>query len=57
MKKLLVEMTVKQAEMLGILRCESCGYPPNNHFEWGQRLCAHSNKCTGYVPGIRLPKP
>lgn len=54
-KLIKVEMTLEQAKKLGIVFCESCGYPPNNHFDFGKRLCAHTDKCKGYKQAIRLP--
>lgn len=53
--KLLIKMTLKQAKMLGIVRCKHCGYPPNNHFTHGKKVCAHA-PCPGYEQSIVLPK-
>lgn len=54
-KTYIVEMTEDQAKALGILVCESCGYPPNNHFDFEPFKCAHDPECTGLKPVIRLP--
>jgi hypothetical protein len=48
--ELVVALTMKEAYQLGIVRCASCGFPHNNHFDFGERVCAHSSKCTGWVP-------
>lgn len=50
-----VEMTRSQALKLGIVRCEHCRYPPNNHFDFGQKKCAHDGSCPGYKEQIFLP--
>jgi NTP pyrophosphatase (non-canonical NTP hydrolase) len=47
-------MTRGQAVSLGLIYCASCGYPPNNHFlDQKEKLCAHTNNCTGYVEAIK----
>lgn len=51
---LTVQMTLEQAEMLGIVKCKHCGYPRNNHFDHGKKVCAHV-PCLGYEQGIFLP--
>ncbi len=52
-----VTMTMNQALKLGIIKCASCGLPPNNHFmDQPGKPCAHDKSCTGYVPKIYLPK-
>lgn len=57
---MLIKLTRKEALSLGLLVCK-CGYPPNNHFDFGKKLCAHTNKCTGYKEKLRIgklvPKP
>jgi len=37
-----------RAKELGMLVCGSCGWPENNHFDHGDRKCAHV-KCAGWV--------
>ncbi len=46
-------MTRKQALELGFVVCQSCGYPPSSHFDHGNRTCAHTDKCTGYVEAYK----
>lgn len=36
----LFRASYKRLEELGLVFC-TCGHPPNNHFSWGQRSCAH----------------
>jgi hypothetical protein len=52
-KMIRLVLTQKQAERLGIVRCE-CGHPPNNHFDHDKRPCAHC-KCKEYRQVIKLP--
>ena len=47
-KSITIKLDKKEAEALGLLVCGSCGYPRNNHFSFGKKLCAHSNECKGY---------
>lgn len=49
-----VKMTRKQALQLGLVKCKSCGYPPNNHFDHEPFKCAHNLHCTGYEEIIVL---
>lgn len=55
-----VKLTMEQAVRLGIVKCASCGYPKNNHFDFGKKVCAHSVVCTGwktkFVVGRSLAK-
>jgi hypothetical protein len=51
--KLIVRMTQKQAEKLGIVFCK-CGHWPTQHFKDGTGACAHCG-CTRYRQVIRLP--
>lgn len=53
----------------GMLVCDNCGFPPNNHFDFphhdyetdkeypigdfGRGGCAHDSKCTGYKERLR----
>lgn len=55
MKPVRIQMTKKQAMELGLLVCE-CGYPKNNHFNFGKKLCAHTDKCKGYKEVARVGK-
>lgn len=50
MAKYVVKLTLAQAEALGIVVCESCGHPRNNHFDFDNKPCAHCGKsvCKGY---------
>lgn len=50
-----MEFTKKEAESLGLLTCE-CGYPKNNHFDFGKKVCAHTENCTGYKEVARVGK-
>lgn len=50
---LTIKFTRREAQSLGILVCE-CGYPENNHFDFGKRLCAHSNSCKGYREKLKV---
>lgn len=53
-----LRMTRLEALRLGLIYCESCGYPPNNHFlDQPEKLCAHTSKCTGYVEKVRYSSP
>ena len=45
-----------EAKVLGIVRCKHCCYPPNNHFDFGKKKCAHNNKCPGYEPKFVMGK-
>ena len=51
--KIVVTLSPYQAEALGILKCK-CGHPPNNHFDFDERPCAHCD-CKGYEGKIVLP--
>lgn len=55
-KRYVVKLTLEQAEQLGIVRCAYCGYPRNNHFDFGKRVCADSGTCPGYKRGFRVGK-
>lgn len=49
-----VIMTRGQALKLGIVHCKHCGYPPNNHFDFGDKACAHDESCPGYEEKIEV---
>jgi hypothetical protein len=49
-----ITMTRAQALALGLLRC-SCGHPPNNHFDFNERACAHC-PCKRYDEHVMLPR-
>jgi hypothetical protein len=53
-KKILFEMTRQQALEQGLLVCENCGYPENNHFDHGP--CAHDNRCKQYKETAKVGK-
>lgn len=38
--KYVVKLTMKEALSLGIVHCK-CGHPPNNHFSFDKKPCAH----------------
>ncbi|MHA2280191.1 MAG: hypothetical protein ACXAC5_04885 [Promethearchaeota archaeon] len=46
MKKITIELTREEALSLGLLVCK-CGHPPNNHFSFDNKPCAHC-KCVEY---------
>lgn len=52
-KKFVVELSRNQALKLDMLWC-SCGHRPNNHFDHGDKPCAHC-KCKKYEEEIYLP--
>lgn len=54
-KKIRIEMTRKQAMEYGLLICE-CGWPKNNHFDFGKKVCAHTKACKGYKEVARVGK-
>lgn len=47
-----IELTRGKALALGFFLCHRCGHPPNNHFDHGDKPCAHCN-CTSYREGLR----
>ena len=53
--KIRIEMTRRQAYSFGLLICE-CGYPKNNHFDFGKKVCPHTNECKGYKEIARVGK-
>lgn len=55
MKTITIKFTMKDARSLGLLVCE-CGYPKNNHFDFGKKVCAHTDKCKGYKEVPRYGK-
>ena len=52
-----VKLTLEQAEKLGIARCASCGWPRNNHFDFGKKVCAHTKECTGWKLTFSMGAP
>lgn len=54
-QKVLIEMTRKQALEQGLLVCETCGYPENNHFNLTDE-CAHDSKCKKYKEYAKVGK-
>jgi len=55
MKAIRIQMSRKQAMELGLLVCE-CGYPKNNHFDFGKKVCAHNKECKGYKEKAKVGK-
>lgn len=53
--KYVVKLTMEDCKKLGIVVCAHCGYPPNNHFDFGKRVCAHA-PCPGYKVSFRYGK-
>lgn len=54
--KLTIELTREEALKFGLLTCKHCGWPPNNHFSWGEKLCAHNKSCPGYEDKLVVGK-
>lgn len=52
-KRINVSFSREEALKLGLLVCADCGYPPNNHFDFGKRTCAHDSRCKGYRETVR----
>ncbi len=48
---MIIKLTQKQAEQLGLVTCE-CGHPNNNHFGNKKGACAHC-KCLKYRQILR----
>ena len=53
-KYVTIKMTRKDAKGLGLLIC-TCGYPENNHYNFGKRECAFTF-CGGYEEIARCGK-
>ena len=53
--KYVVKLTLEDALKMGIVVCAHCGYPPNNHFDFPPRTCAHA-PCPGYKQSFRRGK-
>jgi len=45
-------MSEKRALELGLIFCRNCPHPPNNHFDFGKKPCAHC-KCIAFEMGSR----
>jgi len=56
MENITIRFTRKEALELGLLVCENCGYPENNHFSFGKKPCAHDSKCKEYKEVVRYGK-
>jgi len=54
-KTITVKFTRNEAKKLGLLIC-TCGYPENNHFDFGKKTCAHTSNCKGYKEVLRWGK-
>lgn len=55
MAKQVVSLTLSEAKKLGIARCASCGWPRNNHFSFGKKVCAHA-PCKGWKLSFSMGK-
>lgn len=55
MKTVTIKMSRDEALKLGLLLCE-CGWPPNSHFDFGAKKCAHNLLCNGYKEKARAGK-
>lgn len=53
---MLVKFTREELLQLGLLVCKHCGWPPNNHFDFGKKECAHNKSCPGYEDKLRVGK-
>jgi hypothetical protein len=51
-----VSLTMVQAQKIGIVKCKHCGFPRNNHFSHGKKVCAHA-PCPGYAPKFTMGTP
>lgn len=54
-KYVTIKMTQQEGYERGLLVCE-CGWPKNNHYDFGKKECAHNNTCTGYKEVARVGK-
>jgi hypothetical protein len=54
MKYVTIRMTREDALAYGLLKCGTCGYPENNHFDGGG--CAHDPMCKKYKEVARREK-
>ena len=54
-KYVTIKMAHKDALKAGLLICGDCGYPKNNHFDFGIRECAFAF-CGGYKEVARYGK-
>lgn len=50
-----LKITQEQARAMGIVYCENCGHPPNNHFGY-VRGCAHCPTCKEFKEVISLSR-
>jgi len=53
---MLFQLTRKEALEYDLLVCQHCGFPPNNHFDFEKRKCAHDNTCPGYQEVSKIGK-
>lgn len=53
MADVVIRFSREAALELGLLVCKHCGMPPNNHFEWSPKKCAHDPNCPGYEESAR----
>jgi hypothetical protein len=50
-----LKITQEQARALGIVFCENCGCPPNNHWDY-VNSCAHHTTCKKFKEVISLAR-
>jgi hypothetical protein len=55
-KTVTIKMSREDALKFGLLTCGNCYWPPNNHFDFGDRTCAHDSECKGYKEVARVGK-
>lgn len=53
---ILLEISREDALRIGLLCCEHCNWPPNNHFGFEPFKCAHDSMCPGYKERARIGK-
>lgn len=51
-----IQMSREEALKFGLLTCGNCFWPENNHWDYGARLCAHTDDCKGYKEVARVGK-
>lgn len=50
---MLINIDREELLKFGMLVCKHCGWPPNNHFDWDHKPCAHDKNCPGYEEKLR----
>lgn len=51
---MMIRLSRHDALQFGLLVCGHCGWPPNNHFDFGKKTCAHDSNCPGYKESARV---